>query len=115
MPKAKKAFDVGDEVKSVIVKTHGKEGIVEAVSGNAITVKWTRGPSTEETSRRLVHAAEYEAKEPKSEKRKALQDSTASASTAAPKRARAVAAEPESESGSESEYYSEESDQGTVK
>jgi hypothetical protein len=31
MPKAKKAFDVGDEVKSVIVKTNGKEGIVEAV------------------------------------------------------------------------------------
>ena len=75
-------------------------------------MKWTRGPSTEETSRRLVHAAEYEAKEPKSKKRKALQESTASASTAAPKRARAVAAEPESESGSESEYDSEEFDQG---
>ena len=73
-------------------------------SGNTITVTWTRGPSTED-----------EAKEPTSKKRKALQESTASASTAAPKRARAVAAEPESESGSESEYYSEESDQGTVK
>ena len=113
MPEAKNAFAVGDEVKSVITRTHGKEGVVEAINGKNITVKWSRGPNTEETSRRLVHKADYEAKEPKSKKRKTVQKSEASDSAAAPKRARAAAtatAAPESESESESEFDSDQSD-----
>ena len=111
MPKAKNAFAVGDEVKSVITRTHGKEGVVEAINGKNITVKWSRGPNTEETSRRLVHKADYEAKEPKSKKRKTVQKSAASDSAAAPKRARAAAtAAPESESESESQFDSDQSD-----
>ena len=45
----KKVFEVGDSVKSVLVKTHGKDGVVASVDGKKITVQWTRGFPTEET------------------------------------------------------------------
>ncbi len=65
-------FDEFSEL-SVIRSTHGKEGVVAAVDGKEITVNWSRGVPTVETSRRLVRAADYEQKQT-SAKHKAASD-----------------------------------------
>ena len=56
----KTVFEVGDSVKSVLVKTHGKEGVVASVDGKEESREVDARIPTEETSRRLVHAADYQ-------------------------------------------------------
>ena len=97
----KKVFEVGDSVKSVLVKTHGKDGVVASVDGKKITVQWTRGFPTEETSRRLVHAADYQPRPTKSTKRKAPSPASSSSSSALKRPCAETVSAPESDSESD--------------